>query len=290
MMARASNSRARATLLGALAILMWAALPALGAASGPVPPFQLTAMMFALAALIGLGKWTIAGQGILIHLRVPPRALALGVGGLFGYHALYFLAIQTAPPIEASLINHLWPLLIVLFSGLLPGERLRANQLAGGALGLLGALAIVTGAGFEGFKSQYLAGYLAALGCALVWSGYSVASRLFPQVPSDAVGLQCAVASALALAGHLLFETTRWPEGGQWLAVLALGLGPGGVAFYLWDHGVKHGAIGTLGVLAYFAPSLAALLLVAFGLAQFSPAILLALALIVGGAVLATRR
>ncbi len=269
---------------------MWAALPALGALSGPVPPFQLTAMMFALAALIGLGKRTLAGRGILTHLLVPPKALALGVGGLFGYHALYFLAIQSAPPIEASLINHLWPLLIVLFSGLLPGERLRANHLAGGLLGLLGALAIVTGAGFDGFKSQHLAGYAAALACALVWSGYSVASRRFPQVPSDAVGLQCAVAALLALAGHLLFETTRWPQGGQWLAVVALGLGPGGVAFYLWDHGVKHGAISTLGVLAYFAPPLAALILVAFGLAQFSATILLALALIVGGAVLATRR
>ena len=64
-------------------------------------------------------------------MRAPPAAFAATTLALFGYHALYFFALKHAPPVEASLVNYLWPLLIVLFSALLPGMRLRAGSVAG---------------------------------------------------------------------------------------------------------------------------------------------------------------
>ena len=65
------------------------------------------------------------------------------------------------------------------------------------------------------------------------------------------------------------------------------GLGPVGAAFYTWDYGVKRGNIQTLGVLAYGAPLLSTLLLVAVGLAEPSWTLAAACALIVGGAAVA---
>src|SRR3546814_2284467 len=38
------------------------------------------------------------------------------------------------------------------------------------------------------------------------------------------------------------------------LAVLALGLGPVGAAFFAWDRGVKRGSIQALGAFSYMAP------------------------------------
>ena len=35
-------------------------------------------------------------------LRQPLVVWLVGVGGLFGYHALYFLALRFAPPAEAG--------------------------------------------------------------------------------------------------------------------------------------------------------------------------------------------
>ncbi len=104
-------------------------------------------------------------------------------------------------------------------------------------------------------------------------------------VPTDAVAGFCLATAALSLVCHLTFETTLWPaDAVQWGAILALGLGPVGAAFYLWDIGVKRGDLRLLGVSAYAAPILSTLILVAGGYASPSPALALACALIVLGA------
>ena len=291
----------RATLIGATAVLLWSTLAALTVLSGDIPPFQLLAMCFTLGTLVGVvaALWQGRGRGQPARAllpRLPGRVWALGVYGLFGYHFAYFMALRLAPPVAANLINYLWPLLIVLFAALLPGERLRGRHAAGVLAGFGGAALLVTrGEGLR-LEGQYAAGYAFALACAVIWSSYSVLSRRVAAPAGAARGQgdsaravmgTCAATAALALVGHLLFETTVWPAGWQWAAVVGLGLGPVGAAFYTWDHGVKHGDIQTLGVLAYGAPLLSTLLLVALGLAAPSWLLAAACALIVGGAVVA---
>ncbi len=278
----------RATAIGAGAVALWSALAVLATAAGPVPPFQMVAMAFAIAFALALGKWVLWRENVARHLRLPPHVWALGLGGLFGYHACYFAALALAPPVEANLINYLWPLLIVVFSTFLPGERLTAWHLGGAVAGLAGC-ALLIGGGFAGARAAYGAGYAAALAAALIWAGYSVLSRRFGAVPTDAVGAFCGATALLAALAHLAFETTYWPRGGEWLAVLGLGLGPVGAAFFLWDVGMKRGDIKALGALSYATPLLSTLLLIAFGRAQPSPRLVLACLLIVGGAVLAGR-
>lgn len=283
-------SRSTATLAGFGAILLWSLLALFTAASGRVPPFQLAAMTFWIGGLCGCAAW----------IRRPARARALlqpwpvwllGVGGLFGYHALYFSALRLAPPAEAGLINYLWPLLIVLFSARLPGSGgLRAGHLAGAVLGLAGVAALFLGRGNLDFAAGALPGYAASLAAAFVWAGYSVLSARVGQVPTDAVAGFCLVTAALSLACHLAFETTVWPaDATQWGAVLLLGIGPVGAAFYLWDIGCKRGDVRLLGVTAYAAPVLSTLILVATGYASPGPALALACLLIVAGALTAVR-
>ena len=276
------------TLIGFSAVLMWATLALLTDLSGTVPPFQLTAMAFTIAFFIGLSTWVRAGGPILRHLKLPWALWGLGIAGLFGYHFFYFLALRHAPAVEASLIAYLWPLLIVFFSALLPGERLRWFHGAGAIAGFLGAALLVTkGQGFS-FEAQYTTGYLAALVCALTWSGYSILSRRFGAIPTSAVGGFCGATAVLAWGCHALFETTVIPTGWQWAAILGLGLGPVGLAFFTWDYGVKHGNIRVLGALSYAAPLLSTLLLIACGRAEATMAVGGACGLIVGGALLAT--
>src|SRR5690242_16051576 len=278
-------SSTRATLIGFAAILMWSLLALLTVMSGRVPPFQLLAMTFAIGGAIGLA-W-VAKAGAWGALRQPSKVWALGVGGLAGYHALYFASLRLAPPAEAGLINYLWPLLIVLFSGLLPGERLHARHVGGALLGLAGTVALFTGKGVA-LGLDFLPGYLLALGAAFAWSGYSVLSRRFAAVPTAAVAGFCVATSALAAIAHMLFETTVWPQDAvQWLAVLALGVGPVGIAFYVWDIGVKRGDIRLLGVASYAAPVLSTLFLVLAGYAPATASLGLAALLISGGGAIA---
>ena len=124
--------RAMAAGLGAIAL--WGALALLTVLAGPLPPFQMVAMTFAVGAAIGIARARWRGLAWTALLAWPGRVWLLGVGGLFGYHALYFAALQLAPPAEANLVNYLWPLLIVLLSAPLAGENLGWPHLVGALL------------------------------------------------------------------------------------------------------------------------------------------------------------
>jgi drug/metabolite transporter (DMT)-like permease len=276
----------RATLIGASALLLWSTLAVLTTSSGRVPPFQMVAMAFTLASLVAVVKLRLAGRPVLATVRQPIGAWLLGVFGLFGYHCFYFMALRLAPPVEANLLNYLWPLLIVLFSALLPGSRLRLRHIVGALAGLAGAVNLIGRGGSASFDARYLAGYASAVACGVIWAVYSVAIHRYRNVPSDAVGGPCAVTAVLAVACHLGLETTVWPEGWQWLVILLIGLGPVGIAFSVWDYGCKHGDLRTLGVLAYGVPLGSNALLIAFGRGELTWPVALAALLIVGGAVI----
>ena len=283
------TNRNRAMLAGCGAIALWGALATLSVLAGPVPPFQMVAMTFSLGAAIGIVRARIRGLHFRDLMRWPLRVWLLGIGGLFGSHALYFAALQLAPPAEANLVNYLWPLLIVLLSAPLAGEKLGWPHLVGALLGFAGVALLALNRGVS-FSDAYALGYLLALGCAFAWSLYSVLSRRFGETPTDAIASFCAAAAVLSFACHLLFEHTVWPATpAAWLAVLALGVGPTGGAFYLWDHAVKRGDIRALGALSYAAPILSTGLLIACGLATPTSALLLAALLVTAGAILASR-
>lgn len=278
-----------ATFIGFLAVIMWALLALLTDSAGDVPAFQLMAMTFGIAALCGVASWLVR-PGAWQALRIPVVAWFVGVGGLFGYHFVYFTALANAPAVDASLIAYLWPLFIVLGSAIMPGESLKWHHVAGALMGLAGAAMIVTKGGSVSFEAQYAYGYLMAFACAFLWSGYSLLSRRLGSVPTDAVTGFCLATALLALVCHFAFETSVWPDTGmQWLAILLLGLLPVGAAFFAWDHGVKHGNIQILGAASYASPLLSTLVLVLAGKAEFTATVLVACLLITLGAVLASK-
>lgn len=281
-------TRTRATSVGFVAVLLWALLALFTVGSAPTPPLLLNTICFAIGGVLGM-IWA-AATGALASLRaVPLRVYVFGTLGLFGYHTLYFSALRLAPAAQAGLIAYLWPLLIVLFSGLLPSERLRFGHLIGACAGFAGAALIILGEG-GGLSSTHTTGYLLAILCALTWSGYSVLSRLMGAIPTAPVAVFCLATAALSLPLHLAFEQTALPQTGLgWAAIAGLGIGPVGLAFYVWDIGVKHGDIQLLGTSSYAAPLLSTLILVGVGVAAPSWTLFWAALLITGGAGIAAR-
>lgn len=285
---RAMMQRRRATWTGFSAVLMWALLALFTIGSAPVPPLLLNAMCFGIGGAIGL-IWTLAlGRGALLR-KISWRVYAFGTVGLFGSHLLYFTAFRLAPSAETGLIAYLWPLFIVLLSGLLPGERLRPLHVIGATLAFGGAALIVVQGGAVSSAGQW-PGFAVALLFAVVWASYSVLSRGLGAVPTECVTVFCLAASAFSGLAHLAFETTVWPQDALgWASVLGLGIGPVGTAFFAWDIGMKRGNIQVLGVASYAAPLLSTIALVVAGIAKPSPTILLAAVSIAAGAALAAR-
>lgn len=280
-------TKQRATWIGFTAVLLWALLALFTVATAPMPPFLLSALSFTIGGGVGVVWLLLAGE--LHALRsVPISAYLFGTAGLFGYHFLYFTALRLAPPAEAGLICYLWPLFIVLFSGLLPGETLRFGHVLGALTAFCGAALIVGGELTE--MSGAVTGYVIAFVAALTWAAYSLGARRMTSVPTAAVAVFCLAAAALSGVAHLALEVTQWPATTLgWLAVIGLGLGPVGFAFYTWDLGVKRGDIQLLGTASYAAPLLSTIVLVLSGIATASVTLGIATVLITGGALLAAR-
>jgi drug/metabolite transporter (DMT)-like permease len=186
------------------------------------------------------------------------------------------------------MIAYLWPLLIVLFSTVQAKRRLNKVCLLGASLGLVGTALIIQPESSSALTPQTLLGYAAALCCALVWSSYSVFNKRYEGAPVGVIGGICGLVSLGGLVCHMLLEQTVVPDAPATLAILMLGLGPVGLAFFAWDFATKSGDAEFLGAVSYLAPLISTLLLVIAGVLTLDLRIIAATGLIVAGTLVAT--
>lgn len=276
----------RALLAALFTIVVWASLALLTDRVSHVPPLVSSGLALFVGGLVG--------GGLRLHAwRAQPRAYAVGVGGLFGYHALLFAAFGLAPAVEVNLLQYLWPLLIVLLTPVfLPGNRLGVNHVLSAVLGFGGAVLILGGEKFS-ISSEHALGYLSAIAAAFVWAGYSLGCRRMPSFPTAAIGACCLMAGAASILLHLALFGSAGLLGlsGSDLALIAgLGLGPMGLAFLTWDIALKYGDPRAVGALAYLTPLLSTILLIVVNGHHFGPATGFAAAAILSGALLGNLR
>lgn len=285
---RAMKPSLYADSLALAAIALWGTLASLGVSLAHVPPFLLTGLSLLIGSLIALPL----SRFRLSQWRVPGTTLLLGVYGLFGFHFLLFLALRHAPPVEANLVNYLWPLgMVVLAPLLLPGMHIHWQHVGAAVLGFVGAAVAIVGRGGagSGLHLGFEPGYLLALCSAVVWASYSLLTRRVPAFPTAAVGSFAAVSGVLSLLCHVALEPSTPLSGQDWLLILAMGLGPLGGAFFLWDAAIKAGDPRRIGLMAFLTPLLSTALLVTVRGDALQWNVLLAAVLIIGAAVWGSR-
>ena len=274
----------QANLYALGAIALWASLASLGVSLTHIPPFLLTG----IALIIGsVPAWPFVLRDPS-QWRIPLRTLALGVYGLFAYHFLLFIALRHAPPVEANLVNYLWPLFIVVLSPVvLPGVALRLPHVLAALLGFGGAaIAIAGGRELSGTLAW---GYLPALAAAFIWATYSLLTKRVAAFPTTAIGLFGLVSGVLSLLCHVALEPAASLQPRDWALLVAMGLGPLGASFFLWDKALKLGDARHIGILSYITPLASTALLIVVSGRQFSTSIVLATVMIIGAAILGMR-
>jgi drug/metabolite transporter (DMT)-like permease len=276
------------SLLGATGVVLWATETTLITYTTAIPPVQTVALAFVFAAMLSPVVWWITGDDPLEAMRLPPGVWLLMVGALVGYHACIYYATQKAPPAPAALLQGTTPLMIVIGSALLPGERLRWWHVLGAGLGFVGVTLLIEGGGAERADSAAVF-HLSLIGAAAaLWGLYSIAARGLPDVPSSALGIFYVAAAAVSLCLHAAVEDWVPPAPAEWAAIAALGILPMGLAIYLWDFGIKHGDIQALGAFAYVEPFIGAALVALFTNGVLGLDLLWSGALVVGGAAIAS--
>lgn len=286
---RRLSSRLLPSLIGALGVVLWATETTLITFTVAIPPLQTVALAFVFAAMLSPLVWWFTGYGPSEAFRQPPRVWVIVVGALVGYHACIYYATQLAPPAAAALLQGTTPLMIVLASGLLPGERLRWWHVAGAVMGMAGVVLLIDNGGETPGDWIDARFYLSLIGiAAALWGLYAIVSRTQADVPSSALGAFYAASALICLLAHFGLETWVWPSLSEWAAIAGLGLLPMGLAIYFWDHGIKRGDIQALGAFAYVEPFIGAMLVAVFTAGVLDASLLMPGLLVVGGAVLAS--
>jgi len=277
----------KANLYALGAIALWATLATLGVSLSHVPPFLLTGLSLLIGSVLALPLL----RHDLHQWRVPAATLALGVYGLFGFHFLLFIALRHAPPVEANLVNYLWPLfMVVLAPLLLPELQLRSAHIAAALLGFAGAAMAILGSSGDTPGSAVATGgwswgYLLALASGLIWASYSLLTKRVKPFPTAAIGLFGLLSGLLSLLCHWALEPAAHLSGHDWLLISVMGLGPLGAAFFMWDRALKLGDARHIGILSYLTPLTSTMLLLAATQRPLTWSIALATVMIIGAAV-----
>lgn len=274
----------RSDLYALAAVLLWSSLASLGKLLGDVPPFLLTGLGLLVGSLIALplAKFRLA------NLSVKPKTILLGVYGLFGYHFFLFLAFQTAPAVEANLVNYLWPLGIVLLAPLFfRNQPLTVRKALAGVIGFIGAALAIVSAGVTSAKFEI--GFLFAFFSAVIWATYSLGTKKVSHFPTAAIGVFSLVSGVLALIAHLVFEAPISLSLEQLALITLLGIGPLGGAFYLWDMALKTGNPQRVGLISFLTPLLSTTMLLLVTGASLTWMLGLSAVLIIGAAFVGSR-
>lgn len=270
------NQKTQSLALGLITILCWGSLATFGNLLIHLPPFYVLGASFILGSLPALCR----PKDMFPHWKV----LLWGVTGYFGYHFLLFYAFRFAPAIEANLINYLWPVfMVILTPPFFPEQKLRFYHIAGAVLAVIGSVFLVFGKGGE-LKSENIIGYLLAFGAALAWPIYSIGKKKMSPTSVWAIGGFCLVTGILCFITHFFLEPRVVLQFDDAWKILAMGLGPFGLAFYCWDAALRMGDSRVMGALAYLTPVISTLGLIIFANQEVVTSTLVAMILIIGGA------
>ena len=274
----------RSDLAAIAAVVLWGSLASLAVALDSIPPLLMTGIGLVIGSIISLPVSKFQVKALLPTKKV----MLVGVYGLLGYHAALFAGLQNAPSVQANLVNYLWPVLVVVLAPLfIKTSKLTASHIVAAVIGFSGAsLAILSGAELV---SGFAFGYVYAGIAALVFSSYSLMTKRLEKSPTAAVGGYCFVAGVLAILMHFIFEQPTLIDGNQWVWLLALGLGPLGASFYLWDYALNNGPAQRVGTIAFFTPVISTALLLLTTGQQLSITLAAAAVLILVAAVFGSR-
>ncbi len=225
--------------------------------------------LFATPVLLGVGC-LVRGPRAMFPRRASDWALlaALGLVGAAAMALLLFLAQETIPSVNASLLEAYVPIQVLLL-GFLAGKGARPRQIASVALGFVGTLLVLRALDGSGLRLGALRfGDLLIFLSGLCWSVYTAWGRGLATRLGGLVFTTWTVFFGGVWLGlhHLARGTvpTLPATGLQWGCVLFLALFPTGIAFFGWNEAQKTVPLARLSFLEYFTPLVAALCAVLF--------------------------
>jgi drug/metabolite transporter (DMT)-like permease len=262
-----------------------------GIMANDIEPVVLQAMRFSLAAAIVGAAAIASGRLRGADLRAPWRYLVLGAIFAF-YFVMMFEGLKTAPPVSASAVMTLIPIMTAVFSLALLGQRTTLRIAGALAIGAVGALWVI----FRGDPAALLAfdvgrgEWLYFFGC--------IAHALYVPLARKVNRGEAALSSSFLVlaAGALVLTIYGWGDIRAtdfatlrpvvWIALAYLSLGAMAVTFVLLNFASMRLAGAKVMAYTYLTPGWVILWELAFGHGLPGATVLVGVALTRGAVVM----
>lgn len=163
-------------LIMGIVLLLWGTFAAVSKlALKSIDSLQLQFYLF-LIAFIEMTALCIYNGKIKELFRLSKRdILRLSVYAIpsFLYYVFYLMALKMIPAVEASMLNYLYPITIVIFAIPINGEKLDINKVVSIIVGFVGVIIILTNGSFSNIRMSNITGDLLAIGAAVLWGIFS---------------------------------------------------------------------------------------------------------------------
>lgn len=239
-----------------------------------IPPIQTSLIRWTIASTVFLPfVWKDIKANLSLIKEKWKEFLLLALTGIAGFNTFLYIAVQYTTSINASLVNTLTPLSIVVLSFVFLKEKLVKIQYVGVGVSLLGVLVVLTEGRVDRlFSLSINLGDLIVLIAVLCWSIYSILMKKFGvHLPKKFTFIVTMYIGILALIPFALFERTYAPVSlieVPWMAIVGviyLGIFPSIVSFLCWNEGVMQVGPGRASNYLHLIVLFTAILAVAVG-------------------------
>jgi drug/metabolite transporter (DMT)-like permease len=259
-------------LLLSLAVLAWAGNWVVGRAMrddmGPVA-MGFWRWALALALILPFSARELRRKWDVVRRNIWWLTVSGAVGAVM-FNAMIYVGLQYTATTNSVLFNSVVPVLIVIISGLVLGEKVSVRQVIGILISLIGVLTIVSRGNPSTLAMlQFNRGDVWIMTAMLFWAVYTILLRWRPRELSAIAFL----AAMLMFSLPLLLPFYAWElvqRGSFELSALSVTVlayyatVPSVVAYLMWNYGVAKVGPNRAGLIVHLLPIFAAILAVLF--------------------------
>jgi len=238
-----AKSARKAYLLALLAVLFWSTSPtAFKLGLRFLDSWQLLTGA-SLGSTLALGILVVAQGKFRLLLGFSGKdfafSLLMGLMNPVAYYLILFKAYTILPAQVAQPLNMIWPIVLVLLSIPLLGQRISWLSIAAMLLSFSGVVLISRMGGTVSMDPQNRLGIFLALSTSVVWASYFLYNTRDRQDPVVRLFLNFTFASGILLFAGI-FRAQPFPSSLEgWSAALYVGVFEMGITFVLWLMAIR---------------------------------------------------
>jgi len=181
----------------------------------------------------------------------------MGGLGIFLYYLFSFGSLMLISAQESTIVNYLWPIMVVIFASLILKEKLTLTKITAIILSFLGVYIVISQGNLLSFTFSNKTGVLLAFLGAVSYGLFSVLGKQHNYERITSMMFYYLFSFVFITIAVLIFSKIQLPNLYELIGLLWLGAIISGIAYVLWFLALKYGETSKVSNIIYLTPFVA---------------------------------